>query len=272
MQDASQQQTKPISSHFPSRSTPTSLTRGAGNAAFGASAAGLGLLAGVALALAGCHTTVAPAPPKPAASEPVAQTAQPPAPSAPPAPNPAPEPPPVTQHDAPKKARAARKPLPSIHKASAAKPSETDYEPVQPAPRRELYLNKYATGSTPAKRAPYVPQSSPASGPKATSVATIDATSLPFDGTTALQLATAAAAAGPFVLCIEGDVTVANYDVASGTVETFERETYVLSSPASDSDSIPWQDFPFNIHYRCDGTGNCTLYHGRAFASAKLLR
>jgi hypothetical protein len=145
-------------------------------------------------------------------------------------------------------------------------------------------LNKYATDPTSAKRAPYVAQPSPEASPKpapaavtdatpkAPHGAVIEATSQPYDGTTALELATVAAAAGPFVLCIEGDVTVANYDSATGTVETFERQTYVLGSATGASGEIPWQDFPFNIHYRCDGSGSCTLYHGSAFAGAKLIR
>jgi hypothetical protein len=270
MKDASQQQTDPRSSGGLYPVIPPQLIRAAGNSAFAVAAAGLGLLAGVAIALTGCHTTVAPAPPKPAASQPVAQSTQPSAPSAPPAPNPAPVP--VIQADSQKETSAAPKLSHPAHKASAAKPAETYYEPVQPAPRRQLYLNKYSTDPTSAKRAPYVGQSSPAATSKAAPVATIDPTSQPFNGTTALQLATAAAAAGPFVLCIEGDVTVANYDAATGTVETFERQTYVLSSAAGASGAIPWEDFPFNLHYRCDGSGNCTLYHSTAFASAKLVR
>jgi hypothetical protein len=104
---------------------------------------------------------------------------------------------------------------------------------------------------------PYVPQTPPA--------ATTEELN-------AQQRAAAAAAAGPFILCIEGDVTVANYDTATGTIGTFERQTYVLSSAAGESSAIPWQDFPFNVHYRCDGDGSCTLYRRGALASAKLIR
>jgi hypothetical protein len=92
------------------------------------------------------------------------------------------------------------------------------------------------------------------------------------DEPTALQLATAAEAAGPFFLDIQGDLTVASFDAASGTIETYEGETYTLASAASGGSSIPWQDYPFNVHYRCDEAGNCTLFHGGASATAKLTR
>jgi hypothetical protein len=107
-----------------------------------------------------------------------------------------------------------------------------------------------------AKRRPYI-SPNPPSAP---------------DEPSALQLATAAAAAGPFFLGIQGDATVANYDATSGTIQTYEGETYILAKAASESNAISWQDYPINVHYRCDETGNCTLFHGGASAAAKLTR
>jgi hypothetical protein len=94
----------------------------------------------------------------------------------------------------------------------------------------------------------------------------------PADEPTALQRATAAAAQGPFFLGIQGDVTVANYDATTGTIQTYEGETYLLAKNTAESNSIPWQDYPFNVHYNCDGIGNCTLSHAGASAIAKLTR
>jgi hypothetical protein len=268
MKDASQQQTDPRSSGGFYPVIPPHLIRAAGNSAVAIAAAGLGLLAAVALAITGCDTGAAPAPPKPAAPEPVAQSAQPPAPSAPPVPNPAPAPVPVIAPDTKKETSAAPKPSHAAHKVSAAKPAEAYFQPVQQTPRRQLYLNKFDVDPASGKRAPYAPKTPH----EATSNVTTELISGPMNGQTALQLATAAAAAGPFVLCIEGDVTVAGYDAATSTIETFERQTYVLNSAPGASGAISWDDFPFNIHYRCDGSGNCTLYHGSAFAEAKLVR
>jgi hypothetical protein len=92
----------------------------------------------------------------------------------------------------------------------------------------------------------------------------------PVDAPTALDLATAAAAQGPFFVAIEGDVTVASYDVAMGTIGTREGSAFVLDKTGGQLDAIPWDDYPFNVHYRCDGNGNCTLVHHGAAASAKM--
>jgi len=95
---------------------------------------------------------------------------------------------------------------------------------------------------------------------------------LPAPATTALELATAAAAAGPFVLGIQGDATVASYDVASGTIETYEGSTFVLDRAAAGNGAIAWEDFPFHVHYRCDQGGNCAMLHAGSTASARLAR
>jgi hypothetical protein len=90
------------------------------------------------------------------------------------------------------------------------------------------------------------------------------------DEPTALERATAAAAEGPFFVGIEGDVTVASYDVASNRIQTYEGSNFALDS--SNASAIHWQDYPFNVHYRCDGSGNCTLVHGSATANARMTR
>jgi hypothetical protein len=170
----------------------------------------------------------------PAPSKPAAHTTQPAGPIALPASKPAPS-------------SALVSPVDSQKKTSANKTH---------TPSELLALNKIAGDHKSAKRPPYVPQTPPASATEESS---------------ALHLATSAAA-GPFVLCIEGDVRVANYDAGSGTIETYERQTYVLNPKAGASGTIPWQDFPINVHYRCDQPGNCTLYRRGETASAKLIR
>ena len=91
------------------------------------------------------------------------------------------------------------------------------------------------------------------------------------DAPTGLELATAAAASGPFFLGIEGDVTVANYDAGTGAIQTYEGSNFLLAKAAEPS-AIPWQDFPFNVHYRCDESGNCMLIRRGATANARLTR
>jgi hypothetical protein len=107
-----------------------------------------------------------------------------------------------------------------------------------------------------AKRRPYVSPNAPA----------------PAEAPTSLELAASAAADGPFFVGVEGEVTVANYDVASGSVETYEGTHFVLDKTSGADGAIPWQDFPFNVHYRCDGSGNCTMVRGGATVGARLTR
>jgi hypothetical protein len=108
-----------------------------------------------------------------------------------------------------------------------------------------------------ARRKPYVSPNAPTVTP---------------DEPTGLERATAAAASGPFFLGIEGDVTVASYDVADGRIQTYEGNKFILDRAAASGGAIRWQDFPFNVHYRCDEIGNCTLMRGGAAEIAKLTR
>ena len=89
---------------------------------------------------------------------------------------------------------------------------------------------------------------------------------------TSLESAKAATAAGPFFVGIEGDVTIAGYEPITGTLQTYEGETYILASNSAGSGAIAWENYPFNVHYRCDDIGDCTLMRGRATVTAKLTR
>ncbi len=89
---------------------------------------------------------------------------------------------------------------------------------------------------------------------------------------TAAQLASSAAATGSFVQVIQGDATIAGFDEGTGIIETHEGQTFILDQSAGQTSAISWPDFPFSVHYRCDQTGGCTLFHGGASASAKLTR
>jgi hypothetical protein len=61
----------------------------------------------------------------------------------------------------------------------------------------------------------------------------------------------------PFV--IEGDATVADFDSASGMIQTDVGKTFLIGAPAAARIAGPWQDYHRNVHYRCDQSGNCTI-------------
>ncbi len=71
-----------------------------------------------------------------------------------------------------------------------------------------------------------------------------------------------AVAAQPASFMIEGDVTVADYDALAGMIETREGRTFTVTKAVDESSGIPWADSLASVHYRCDQSGNCTLFHG----------
>jgi hypothetical protein len=73
-----------------------------------------------------------------------------------------------------------------------------------------------------------------------------------------------------FTFSVEGDVTVASYDVSLRQIDTYEGETFALNQIASLSDMTPFDAYPASLHYRCDQSWNCTLFRdGSTIFSAK---
>jgi hypothetical protein len=243
MQETSQEPSKPKNPAGYRPLVPEELSRSGSNsaAAYVAAAAGLGLVAGIAIAFSASHGTGAPRVSEALTTHTSGLTALPavytgPAPSL------------LSKVDTQKKAGVNAPALTPVDQDSTKKTAGAHKK------RRSHRLWPWhkRKGNV-AKRAPYVspnPQPAP----------------------TALELATAAAASGPFFVGIEGEVTVANYDVAAGKIQTYEGSNFLLDRTSAGSSAIPWQDFPFNVHYRCDEAGNCTLVHGSATAIARLTR
>jgi hypothetical protein len=243
MQEPTRQQLKPKSSAGFRPVVPPQIMHGSGQSAnnYVAIAAGLGLLVGVGAAMATAHLK------NPPSHVQAATMVQPawaiPAASANVAPSL------LKQVDA-TKAQSAQ---PKLVLASAS--TKSSVKAKRKHRLRKLVDWKLRHG---AKRKPYVPEKPAAEEEE--------------NKPTALQLATAAAAQGPFFLAIQGDVTVANFDAATGTIQTYEGETYVLAKTSADVNSIHWEDYPFNVHYTCNETGSCTLSHAGTSAIARLAR
>jgi hypothetical protein len=248
MQDPNQQEPESESSAGYLPLVPVVLSRCKGNSstAFVAAAAGIGLLVGVGIALT-AHRSKHATPPRvsealgthTSGASPVAPVYAATTSSL------------LSQVENQKKAAAGAPRLSRVNRQSSSK--------VTPGHKKKGIhkLWNWAKGSGNRKaprRKPYVSPNPPT----------------PVDAPTALELATAAATQGPFFVAIEGDVTVASYDVAMGTIGTHEGSTFVLDKTGSETGAIPWDDYPFNVHYRCDGDGNCTLVHRGATASAKM--
>jgi len=73
----------------------------------------------------------------------------------------------------------------------------------------------------------------------------------------------AARIAAPKILSfsIEGDDVIVDYDVSRGIIETRAGKTFIFDKTSGDIANPRWQDYPIDIHYRCDQTATCMLTH-----------
>jgi hypothetical protein len=72
---------------------------------------------------------------------------------------------------------------------------------------------------------------------------------------------------------IEGDDMIVEFDVKSGVIVTSGRNTFYFDKTSMRSADPVWQEYPVNIHFRCDRNSDCTLMHAGAGAlRAKLKR
>lgn len=231
-----------------------------------AAVAGLGLMLGAVTAFTGCrtHTVAAAKPSNTASTHPSGSTSLPAVSSAPAPPLPIPI-------ESLKKTVASAtllKPVsvtPTKKLASAQKEHSIAKPLPEPLPPKPLPLTKVSAHRASAERPPYV-SPIPLAAPRPRAVPPPPAAPKP---PTALDQA---AAAGPFFLAIEGELTVASYDESAGTIGTYEGSNFVLDPAAGADDGIPWPDFPFDIHYRCEESGNCILVRGSATAKATVAR
>lgn len=70
----------------------------------------------------------------------------------------------------------------------------------------------------------------------------------------------------------EGDLTVADYDAKTGTIETSDGRTFAVGATVSISSATSWEDYRSDVHYRCGQNGSCTLIRAGAVApNARLI-
>jgi len=62
----------------------------------------------------------------------------------------------------------------------------------------------------------------------------------------------------PDKFAIEGDDELVGYDSSNGVIQTSARKTFLISKTVVGNSSA-WQDWPANIHYKCDANSSCTL-------------
>jgi hypothetical protein len=58
---------------------------------------------------------------------------------------------------------------------------------------------------------------------------------------------------------VEGDDAIVDFDAAQGVIETRGRKTFFVARMGGAATNSRWQDYPVNIHYRCDRSSSCIL-------------
>lgn len=63
----------------------------------------------------------------------------------------------------------------------------------------------------------------------------------------------------PARFAIEGDDELVGYDTSKGVIQTSARKTFLVTVTSVGGTSSAWQEWPANIHYKCDLNSSCTL-------------
>lgn len=71
---------------------------------------------------------------------------------------------------------------------------------------------------------------------------------------------------------IEGDDTIVDFDASRGIVETSAGKVFFIDRAGGAVSESRWQDYPVEIHYRCDRSSECILMHPGAGALHVRLR
>lgn len=77
----------------------------------------------------------------------------------------------------------------------------------------------------------------------------------------ARKRAAAKAAAKLLPFWVEGDDSVVDFDTVHGVIQTRGRKTFYIAAATAASADSRWQDYPVNIHFRCDRSSSCELMH-----------
>jgi len=63
----------------------------------------------------------------------------------------------------------------------------------------------------------------------------------------------------PGTFAIEGDDELVGFDQSNGIIQTNARKTFLVAVASIGGNSSAWQQWPANIHYKCDLNASCML-------------
>ena len=76
------------------------------------------------------------------------------------------------------------------------------------------------------------------------------------------QTATPNDVAKSYAFFVEGDVTIADYNASTGTIETNDGRSFTIDTTVDATNAKVSLDYFGSVHYRCDQGGNCSLRGG----------
>ncbi len=71
---------------------------------------------------------------------------------------------------------------------------------------------------------------------------------------------------------IEGDDSIVDFDPSRGVIQTGSGKVFFIDRAGGAASDPRWQDYPVDIHYRCDRSSECVLVHAGAGALHARLR
>jgi|HubBroStandDraft_1064217.scaffolds.fasta_scaffold34888_3 hypothetical protein len=152
---------------------------------------------------------------------------------------------------------------PAVEDSSAHRATQMDQAPgVERARSKTPSVDKTATpASAPSETHPAKRLAHPVNRPLRTEMAT-EPEVAPIEMDADQSIPVEEAKSSGFVS--EGDLTVADYNPDQGTIETSDGRTFELGETVSMGQTVAWDQYRSNVHYRCEQDGNCTLQRAGA--------
>jgi hypothetical protein len=144
---------------------------------------------------------------------------------------------------------------PQVHRAIKVEEAPA----AEPAPARTPSVDKTAAPETdPAETRPAKHLAHPVTRPLRTEVAA-DPEVQPEQIDMEIDQPTPVDEAKSSTFYSEGDITVVSYDATQGTIETADGRTFELGETVTTGNTVAWDQYRANVHYRCEQGGSCVL-------------
>jgi hypothetical protein len=163
---------------------------------------------------------------------------------------------------------AAAKPV--VEDSAAQRATKTEQAPEAERARTKapsIEIDKTASPATaPTEKRPAQRPAHPVTRPLRTEVAAVPDATLPSQAAPPVQIemdadqpAAPVDEAKSSSFYSEGDLTVADYNAAEGTIETSDGRIFELGETVTMGNTVAWDQYRSSVHYRCEQGGSCVL-------------